>query len=322
MGLFVFLQVGCMTPNLARLKDTPRDRERLNKINLDNAAFENAHVVVLTNANSALGKAYKDAINSSTNKMLIKMGGVTVVDRSHIDFALKEAIFQESGVVDVSRIQLGQFKGADHLVTSGLTGASASQEYYPAQKICSRNGKCQMSEPYWKNVVEVSVRINVINLQTLEILADEDISNKYTKSSRSQLGAGGFFQLLSEALAYCFEDAKPALQKAFPVRGLLIAMKGDKSVAMISLGAGNKIQKGRIFDVMAPIQQETAIGVINSYSKIGKCSVFQVESDSSWCSLGGDKDSIKIGMEVHARPEEVSYLRKFARIFQQFVTVH
>ncbi|NUM40442.1 MAG: hypothetical protein HUU45_02270 [Leptospiraceae bacterium] len=44
---------------------------------------------------------------------------------------------------------------------------------------------------------------------------------------------------------------------------------------------------------------------------------FSGGDDSLWCELGGDKNDIKIGMEVHARPEYVSFLRKFLRFFKQ-----
>ena len=317
LSLVALLVIECSAPNVMRLKETPRDKEKLKNIDLKHANFENAHVVVLTNASSSLGRAYKDAINSATHKLMIQMGGVTLVDRAHTNLALNEAIFQKSGLVEIPKIQMGKIKGASHLITSGLTHASASQEYYPEETTCNRQGKCNTRRPFWKNIVEVSVRINAIDLQTSEILIDEDISNKYTKSTTNRLDGGSLLQLLPSALAYCFEDAKPLLQKVFPIKGMIIAMKGDKEVAMISLGSQNKILKDRIFDVVNKIKQKTAVGIKTFYDKIGKCKVFQVESDSSWCSLGGDTDIIKIGMEVHARPEEVSFFRKFIRFFKQ-----
>ncbi|MCB1318209.1 MAG: hypothetical protein KDK27_19720, partial [Leptospiraceae bacterium] len=204
---------------------------------------------------------------------------------------------------------------ASHLFLASLADLTIEKTYHPSTVI----GNKRVPAYYEYNVLS-AIDVQVIEVETAEIVYSESIEGVFNQGSRVQLDSRSERSLVLKSLENCFEDMRPRIQQSLPLRTVIIAMRGNREIALIPAGRNYGVQTGARFDILSSITQRTAVGNRTFTETVGELEIFSVHADTAWGMISGNEDKIKIGSAVRLKPQPISSWRSVERWFNRNFT--
>ncbi|MCB1316288.1 MAG: hypothetical protein KDK27_10065, partial [Leptospiraceae bacterium] len=204
---------------------------------------------------------------------------------------------------------------ASHLFLASLADLTIEKTYHPSTVIGNKRVPA-----YFEYNVLSAIDVQVIEVETSEILYSESIEGEFNQGSRARLDTRSERALVLNSLDNCFEDMRPRIQESLPLRTVIIAMRGNREIALIPAGHDYGVQVGARFDILFSITQRTAVGNRTFTDTVGELEIFSVHTDTAWGMISGNEDKIKIGSPVRLKPQPISNWRSMERWFNRNFT--
>ena len=276
------LLFSCRSINVENYPVTAADREKTENFNVNDIANSVNRVVLISPAECPATPHQQDLLLGITYDISSKMKGVQVVDRNHLNHILNELSLSQTGLFDEkTAVKIGQLLSAQYIVLPCLVNFGMVNQY--------------KKRPF----ATASVSITIIEISTAKIIYSRTISDKSSsvfpaKMSGNKQTLESFF--LPEIIKNCLNGIRQNIQERFPMRSMIIAMRGDKKFVMLPVGLADNIKPGTEFSIMKKEIQNTIIGKVPYEIRTGKIRIIHSDEHSSWGKTSGNPENIKIGM--------------------------
>lgn len=193
---------------------------------------------------------------SVAEETLVSMGGINIINRSHIENIMKEQKFQ-SAMADTNTImEFGKLSGVKFIVTGAIDNIETKYVAPTAMggndnaismlmSIVSTGVDAAMQGWY----VTVTFSLNLIDAETGKIL----FAKKFKDSGRATQSSGFQPDLVINAAKGLFSSAvlkaRNELTEIFQVKGYINEMRGSKEIAKINIGKAKGVKEGDGFDL-------------------------------------------------------------------------
>jgi hypothetical protein len=312
--LIILVTISCSSVNLIKEPITPLDEEKLGGFTPENLQIKNKKLLV---TGYSVLKDYKDVMTAQTVEIVSNAGGAEVVQLRDLltkeqeakileaqlnkDVAVNQKLGTDDGIFKSAK---DANKGIDFGLVVRLKAVRTEVDYTP-EECTTKDGKTTCTDPNWKAILEADVDYTLRDFKTGEDIQQGLTDHVYVKNFNEEPSAAAFTVMMPRVLEYCFEDILPIVQTSLPFSSTVIAMKGEKKYALISAGANNKVQPGRVFEIKEG--EET----------IASIKIFQVNQKESWGKVSGDREKLKIGMKGALKPQSLSLGYRIFRWFYQ-----
>lgn len=249
---------------------------------------------------------------SVTEETLSQLGGVTLVNRSHLDKILQEQQFQMTMADPDSVMEFGRLSGVRYIFTGSVDNIQAN--YVAPTGVRSGNSDfgtilSALSAGYdavasgW--FVSASITLNLIDAETGKVIYSKTVNSKERATQSSNFQADIIINTAKRMMGDAVKAARSELTGLFEMNGYINEMRGGKKVARINLGSDNGVHEGDVMDVY-DVQVAT-----DFLTKEMKCSLIklnakiiisdQISSAGSWGYVEGPDaalSGVKIGSHV------------------------
>ena len=314
--LILIATISCSSVNLIKVPVTPLDEEKLQGLSLTPESLEIKNKKLLVTGYSIIPD-YTKVMTSQTVEIVSNAGGAEVVQLRDILTKEKEdsllqaqnnknlALNQKLGADDgIFKSVKEANKGVDFAFVSRLKDVGYTVEYSP-EECTTTDGKTSCSDPSWRVRLYAEVDYVLRDFGTGQDIVTGSTDHVYVKNFGEKPSVLSVTVMIPRVLEFCYEDILPKIQTAIPFSTRVIAMKGEKKYALISAGANNKIQPGRVFEIKE--KEETVASI----------KIFQVNQKESWGKVSGDREKLKIGMKGELKPQNLSLGYRIFRFFYQ-----
>lgn len=222
-------------------------------------------------------------LESELTTALVKSGMYEVVERSQLDYVIRELNLQNSGmIVGDKAIQFGQMTGADYTIVGNVVAADVQRFNNYLYK--GTKGKVKLN---FKFIDNKTGRIKIA-----EILEGSDTVSEFeNKSPDRDIMITGAVNDLAQKIV---DILKPQLS------GMIVAVKGD--VIYTDLGSDMGIRTGEEFIIYREgnIVKHPVTGEIITVEEnnIGKLKITEVKSNYSIGEIKKNKGEIRVGDKV------------------------
>jgi hypothetical protein len=308
--LIIIGTIRCSSVNLIKENVTPLDEEKLTGFTPENLQVKNKKLLVAGYSRLPL---YKDLMTSQSVEIVSNAGGAEVVQLR--DILSKE---KESKLLDAQLnkdLALNQKLGTDDGIYKSVKEANKGVDYGLVTKLKDARistifieEKCKDNKcvgPYWRVTLDADVEYALHDFKKGEDLINGVTEHTYVKMLREEPSDSSYTVMMPRVLEFCYEDILPKIQESLPFSTTVIAMKGEKKYALVSAGANNKVQPGRVFEIKEG--EETVASI----------KIFQVNQKESWGKVSGDREKLKIGMRGALKPQSLSLGYRIFRWFYQ-----
>jgi hypothetical protein len=336
--LLVLVFSNCATIDVSTLQETEVDKDSLAQlVDFESVQLSSVGVLVSSQTKADLAGAYGESFKSATEKLANSLGGVVVVtDHKAWDKQVKEA--KDEQIKQLKRQKSQQAIGEKekqvqkfntkftswYEVNAELNGGTSETKYFPPKpvKVKDSNGveREEMSEPFWSTTVTAYIYFKVSATDPglpKRVVLIRNINNSFSKSFKHEPTQEEVIQLFPEAILYCYEDIREELQEIFPIKSYLTTMREEKKYGRIIGGSNLGIVPDREFQILEKGTIDTAVGEREIYHTVGKMKIFEVRENESWGKISGkitgNKDDIKVGMDVVIVPERRNIFHKIWR---------
>ncbi len=312
--LIILGTISCSSVNLIKEPVTALDEEKLQGFTPENLQIKNKKLLVAGYSRLPL---YKDLMTSQSVEIVSNAGGAEVVQLRDIlskeketkllegqlnkDLALNQKLGTDDGIYKSVK---EANKGVDFGLVTRLKDARVSTIFIE-EKCTEKNGKTVCVGPYWRVSLEADVEYALHDFKKGEDIINGVTEHVYVKMLREEPSDTSYTVMMPRVLEFCYEDILPKVQESLPFSSTVIAMKSEKNYALISAGANNKLQPGRVFEIKEG--EETVASI----------KIFQVNQKESWGKVSGDREKLKIGMRGELKPQSLSLGYRIFRFFYQ-----
>lgn len=249
---------------------------------------------------------------SVTEETLASLGGVTVVNRSHIEKILQEQKFQMTMADQDTVVEFGKLSGVKYIFTGSVdnietkyvapTNLKGGESAVGLIVSMVSAGVDKVQQGWY---VTVHFTLNMIDAETGKIIYSKRFkdSGRATQSSefRTDLIINAAKGLFSSAVL----NAKHDLTSVFEMRGYINEMKGGKKIAKINLGSSQGVKAGDVFEVYGIYSASDFLTKAEkcSASKVGVTITIMdnVATEEAWGYIKGKEknlENLKIGSLV------------------------
>lgn len=249
---------------------------------------------------------------SVTEETLAQLGGVNLINRSHMDKILREQQFQMTLADPNSVMEFGRLSGVKYIFTGSVDNIQAQ---YTAPSSVSGNGSnlgmmvSALSAGYnaaasgW--FVSTAMTLNLIDAETGKVIYSKTVKSKERATQSPNFQPDIIINTAKRIMGNAVQAAKNELTNIFEMNGYINEMRGGKKVVQINLGSEKGIHYGDVLDVY-DVQVAT-----DFLTKESKCNLVkldarvtvsdQISSGGSWGYLEGAEAAlrnVKIGSHV------------------------
>lgn len=246
---------------------------------------------------------------SVTEEALAQLGGVSLINRSHLDKILQEQQFQMTLADPDTVMEFGLLSGAKYIFTGSVDNIQAN--YVAPTGLRSNNTEIGaiisvISAGYdsaasgW--FVTAAFTLNLLDAETGKLLYSRAFNGKKRATQSENFQADIVINTAKLIISEAVKTARNDLVNVFEVSGYINEIRGGKKIAQINLGADSGIHEGDILDVYD-------VHIATDFmTKRQKCSLIkldakvivsdQISSGGSWGFIEGKRDSVKIGSYV------------------------
>ncbi len=249
---------------------------------------------------------------SITEETLSQLGGVTLINRSHLEKVLKEQQFQMTIADPDTVMEFGRLSGVKYIVTGSVDNIQAK---YVAPSNVRSNGSdiaaiislasatYDVAASGW--FVSSKMTISLIDAETGEIIYSKSVEGKIRASQSQNFQPDIIINAAKKIMSDAVNTAKNEFTKIFEVAGYVNELRGGKKIAHINLGKNKGIQTGNVFDVYNLnistdfLTKEKKCDLVKLNAKIVVSD--QISEDGAWGFIKGSKsvlDNIKIGSYI------------------------
>lgn len=249
---------------------------------------------------------------SITEETLSQLGGVTLINRSHLEKVLKEQQFQMTIADPDTIMEFGRLSGVKYIVTGSVDNIQAK---YVAPSNVRADGSdlaaiiSLVSATYdvaasgW--FVSSKMTISLIDAETGEVIHSKSVEDKIRASQSQNFQPDVIINAAKKIMSDAVNTSKNEFMKIFEVTGYINELRGGKKIAHINLGNNKGIQAGNVFDVYNLnistdfLTKEKKCDLVKLDAKIVVSD--QISEDGSWGFIKGSKsvlDNIKIGTYI------------------------
>ncbi len=254
---------------------------------------------------------------SAVEDVLAQLGGVELYTRSQMQAIMQEQGFQMNVADPETLVQLGRIAGVEYIVTGTVDNINA--KYVEKNNIKSNTGNTWIdlavslgsaaanTQAGWNVTTEMTIQ--VLDVSTGRIILSTKVKGREIGGMQRGFNPELVVTAAKKAMGESVEDLKPKVSDIFEAKAYVNQLRGNKEVALISMGQNQKLKPGQkieayeflvIKDVMSGEEKCTK-------SKIPADLIVsnQIDSTSAWVKIEGDESAkarIKIGTLVRRAP--------------------
>jgi len=312
----LLIVVNCATIDVSTLKTTDLDKERLQGFDEKNLTAQGKVGILLKQSVNPKIKFEGSAklLDSETKRLVESIGGAEII-YAQKDWEAQFKKSEEQVKKYFAEIKLAAQMGTAIKLKKIETkydswyqiGVDVLDVGYDVRQ-GTKKDKDGNAIPYWvlNTITTLSLTIAQTDPgQDSKVLLIKNITNKFNKRFRSNPPVAEITKGVVEGIYYGFEDALPVLQEVFPIKSNVLELREEKSYVRILGGKKLGLVPGREFDILDKGEITTIAGNSEIFHPIGKIKLFQVDDAYSWGEISGDKEIIKIGMDLKSKPQEM-----------------
>lgn len=238
---------------------------------------------------------------SAVEDTITNIGGLDVYNRANLEKVMKEQQFQMVAADPDTAVSLGKLAGVQYIITG--TVDNIDTKYIPPVKDVpqSKDSGTQLAlllgqvavntQTGWNVNIEMTVKM--IDVETGKAVISKKVKGREVAGKQEGFNPEMVITAAKKAMGEAVDDIKPDFSGKFALQGYITQLKGNKQVAMISIGSSKGLKPGEkleaydfseIIDPMtnASVCSKSKVPVILTVSN-------QVDENYCWVTIEADK---------------------------------
>ena len=189
---------------------------------------------------------------AAVENTVVNVGGIDVFDRNNLQDIMNEQKFQMTVADPDTAVRLGKLAGVKYIVVGSVDNIAA--KYIPPSKqqnnqqgwlgVAMALGQAAANTQSGWNV-NVEMTVKVLDVETGKAFINKKVKGREIGGGKPDFNPELVVQAAKKAMGEAVDDLKPVLSDRFAMKGYITQLRGNKQVALVSLGKANGLKAGQ-----------------------------------------------------------------------------
>lgn len=263
---------------------------------------------------------------SAAENAIMEIGGVQVFTRQQVGRVLQEQGFQMNMADPNTVVKFGKISGVDYIITGTVDLIKAHYVQRTQDNTNTGNVWVNLALSVTKAAVDAAtvgwnvnteMTVQLIDASTGQLVFSKKVKGRDLAGEQPQFNPELIVNAAKKAFGKSIDDIKPELSDLFGAKAYINQLRGNKQVAMISLGKADGIKPGDKIEAYEFMEisdfMTKKVSCTKSKIEVEMIVSNQVDENSSWVKIEGKPEQLtrlKIGTLVKRAPLEGQGLMK------------
>ncbi|MEF3255430.1 MAG: CsgG/HfaB family protein, partial [Deferribacterales bacterium] len=257
---------------------------------------------------------------------IMEIGGVQVFTRQQVGRVLQEQGFQMNMADPNTVVKFGKISGVDYIITGTVDLIKAHYVQRTQNNTDTGNVWVNLALSVTKAAVDAAtvgwnvnteMTVQLIDASTGQLVFSKKVKGRDLAGEQPQFNPELIVNAAKKAFGKSIDDIKPELSDLFGAKAYINQLRGNKQLAMISLGKADGIKPGDKIEAYEFMEisdfMTKKVSCTKSKIEVEMIVSNQVDENSSWVKIEGKPEQLtrlKIGTLVKRAPLEGQGLMK------------